>query len=121
MIDPQKEARDKLAVVRAAQDYRELLLSKGWVRLQAIQDDWLLTHLKAMKDAHNSEAALDAWRRWKIAEEFVDLQSAAIHETVKLADEIRGSLQMEEALMMMEHMNEHSASGDPGTADSTGH
>lgn len=123
MIDEQtmQTARERLAVLHRAQDYRELVGTRGWQRIQELQQRWLLKHIVDMKKPQGDTAALEALRRWQIAEGLVDLQLAEIDETIKQADEIRGTISLEEALFMEHARNEQqSTSGDPGF-DSTGH
>lgn len=117
------EAREKLAILRKAQAYKELLRSEGWTHLQQAQTDWLTDLLRDLKDTKTSspEDARDALRRWQIAEELVDRQTRELNQAFTHADEIRGDLNIETAVLMETMTHEYAAPGDPGSGNPTGY
>ena len=101
-IDPEiDEARLRHDALKRAHAFRLMLETPGWAELYRLQTAWLD---KAREDVRKmpttGPAAMDALRRWQIAEDLIELQARFINNTLAEAEEIRGSLTIEEALFM---------------------
>ena len=126
MDDPNLEAAaQRLETLNRARAFEDLLQSTGWKELYKLQVAWVD---KARFDIRriptgDTNAALDAMRRWQLAEDLIELQAKFINDTLAEAEEIRGGVTLDEALLMEKVRYEHSATpGDPGTgSDRTGY
>ena len=124
--DPKLEAAaQRLETLNRARAFEDLLGTAGWKELYNLQVAWVE---KARFDIRRiptgeTEAALDAMRRWQLAEDLIELQAKFINDTLAEAEEIRGGVTFDEALIMEKLGHEQSKSaGDPGSgSDRTGY
>lgn len=120
--DRKNDARERLAVLKDASAFESLLAHPGWISIYALHTAWVRKHLDELRQVStaNAEEALDALRRWQLAETLVELEATRINETLKLAEEIRGTTTLEDALIMEQYRNEQPESaGDPGSRSGT--
>ena len=121
-----EDARKRLATLNRSRAFSDLLETAGWKELYAMQIAWLD---KARFDVRRTatvdpDASLDAMRRWQLAEDLIELQAKFINDTLADAEEIRGSIGLDEALLMekLKYEQSDTAPGDPGLGtDRTGH
>ena len=111
-----EEARENLHILNLARAFGELIETAGWKEIYKLQCSWLEKarfEMRRMPTGDN-QAALDALRRWQLAEDMVELQVKFINDTLARAEEIRGGLGIDDALLMEKLRNEQPQSaGDP--------
>ncbi len=122
MSEPTEEqiadAKEKLAIVYAAADFEDLLKSRGWERLGQWQEKVLQKDLAALLnvDTANTEQAINALQRWQIGVKFVEEFGQYVQTTLDRADELRGRLTMDDALIMEKLKNEPEPAPRPDPA-----
>ncbi len=112
------EAKEKLAIVYAAADFEDLLKSRGWERLTQWQEKVLQKDLAALLnvDTANHEQAINALQRWQIGVKFVEEFGQYVQTTLDRAEELRGRLTMDDALIMEKMKNEPEPAPRPDPA-----
>ena len=111
-IDPHiEDARKRLETIHRARAFMDLKESAGWRLIRALQDQWIDIGRSEIRRTTTGDMAetIDALRRWQLACDLVELQDRYIRETIEQANEIRGSIGIDEALLM-EQLNEQSKS-----------
>lgn len=122
MTDDQKAgAQERLAILQKAREYEDLLSKPGWKRIDAVFTEWLEDARKGLLgvDTANAAEALDSLRKWQLAEKQYALIAAEINSTLAQAEEIRGGLTFDEALLMEQVSHEHQPTA--GTANPAGY
>lgn len=112
-------AAERLGILQKAEALRALLDTPGWKDLRELHVAWAEKYHDAMTvvDTSKRRKALEVLRQWQLADEFVRLEANYIDNIFKQADEIRGTVTLEDALLMERFKNEQS---EP-TGDSGGH
>ena len=112
-------AAERLGILQRAEALRAIIETPGWKDLRDLHVAWAEKYHDAMNvvDTSDEAKALDILRKWQLADEFVRLETNYIDNLFKQADEIRGQVTLEDALLMERFKNEQSES--PG--DSGGH
>ncbi len=112
------EAKEKLAIVYAAADFEDLIKSRGWERLTQWQEKVLQKDLAALLtvDTSNGARAIDALQRWQIGVKFVEEFGQYVQTTLDRAEELRGRLTMDDALIMEKLKNEPEPAPRPDPA-----
>lgn len=79
----------------------------GWQELQDFQKTLIVRLRRELREVSGADPAkaLDALRRWQLAEEVYELQNGYVEKSISDAREISGQRTVEEALLM-EKMNE---------------
>ena len=115
-------AAERLSILQRADAFRVLLESPGWKDIRDLHVAWAEKYHDVMSKVDTSDApkALEALRQWQLADEFVRLEADYIDNILKQAQEIAGTVTLEDALLMERFKNEQSeSSGDSG--DRTGY
>ena len=122
-LDPKiEEARKNNEILARARAFHDLIETAGWKELYGLQVSWLEKARFEMRrlPTGDNDAALDAMRRWQLAEDMFELQMKFINDTLADAEEIRGGLGIEEALLM-ETLNEQPQPAESNTHDRAGY
>ena len=114
------EARRRLEVLNHARAYADLIESAGWKLIYHQQIVWLEELRADMRKPSSDVEMLALTRRWQAAEDLIELQATTINNTLAEAEDIRGSLHMDEALLMETLGHEQSEPTGTGS-DRTGH
>lgn len=110
-------AAERLSILQRADAFRALLASPGWKDIRDLHVAWAEKYHDAMSRVDTSDApkAIEALRQWQLADEFVRLEADYIDNILKQAQEIAGTVTLEDALLMERFKNEQSEStGDSG-------
>ena len=122
-LDPKiEEARKNNEILARARAFHDLIETAGWKELYGLQVSWLEKARFEMRrlPTGDNDAALDAMRRWQLAEDMFELQMKFINDTLAEAEEIRGGLGIEDALLM-EKLNEQPEPTATAGSDRTGY
>ena len=120
--DQRRIALDNMATLQRAEAFEQLIATPGWKILYAVHEEWAERYaLAARKVATNEpDKALDALRQWQLADEFIRIEADLINQTMERAHEIRGTVNLDEALLMEQLKHEHQST-EPGTTDPAGY
>ena len=111
-------AKEQLQILEEAQGYQSLLHHPAFLRLQKLETEWLMEYLQALKGATAANGP-ELLRRWQIAEDWIDRKTATINQTLQMAEELRGSLSLQEALLMESISHEQKRPGNSGPGSHT--
>lgn len=113
-------AQERLAILQRAREFKDLLQMPGWHAVERQWTNWLEGRRRALVKADTGEPtkALDALREWQLAEEHYQAMADHINRTLAQAEDIQGTVALDDALMMENIANEHQSAPRP---DPTGH
>jgi len=107
----------RLKTLQMAEAFMQLLQSPAWKEIREFHVAWAEhCHDVLQKiDTSDTAKAIDALRRWQLADELLRREAAYIDQIVTEADNIRGTVTMQDAELMERYKNEQSEStGDSG-------
>ena len=116
-------AADNLDTLKAGEALRIVLGTEGWQRLYARRVAILEQARTLIRkiDTGDAAVAVDALRRWQIAENFIEEEADYINETLQRAETIRASVTLDDALLMEKMKHEQPESREPSSADRGGY
>jgi len=110
-------AGQRLMTIQLAQSLMDLLQSPAWKEIRSFHVEWAEHCHKVLQkiDTSDTAKAIDALRRWQLADELLRREANYIDQIVTEADRIRGTVTMQDAELMERYKNEQSEStGDSG-------
>jgi hypothetical protein len=107
-------AQERLAILQRARAFDDLLHSDGWKEIYGLHTAWVEDARKVLRKVNTQDVtlALDALQRWQLAEDLIDLEANFINTTLSQAEEIRGGVTLDEALIM-ERVKDEQQRPDP--------
>lgn len=123
MTPQEQAAKDRLDALQLADHLSQLLQMPGWKHLYDMDVAELEEKRRALLDVDTSDPqeAIAKLQQWQIAEKALQGKALYINRALAVADEIRGSVTLTDALLM-EKVNEQQSAGDSGSrSDSAGY
>ena len=119
MTEEQRQAaEERLAILNRARSFRDMIESPGWRDIYALHTQWVEDARVALRkvDTADTAKAIDALQRWQLAENYLDLEAQFINHTLAQAEDIRGTVTLDDALMMETITNEQQPAPRPDPA-----
>lgn len=110
-------AAHRMMTLQMANALDELTKNAAWKAIREFQVEWAERCHNALQSVDTSDQvkAIDALRRWQLADEMLRREDQYIEQVMEEADAIRGSVTVPDALLMERFKNEQSESpGDSG-------
>ncbi len=116
-------AAHRMMTLQMANALDDLAKNAAWKEIRAFQVQWAEQCHRVLQQADTSDQAkaIDALRRWQLADELLRREDQYIEQIMEEADRIRGTVTLQDAELMERFKNEQSESPGDSGGDRTGY